>query len=601
MEFIKGMDISFLPEMINLGAKFLDSEGNMKEIFELLKENGVNSIRLRIWNEPKNVPESGGYCSLEETISMAKRVKNAGMSFFLDFHYSDWWADPGKQEKPRAWQKLSFEELKTAVYEYTKEVLLKMDEEGVYPDLVQIGNEIRSGMLFPEGEIPNYLQLVQLVNAGITAVRESAGERDTKIVIHLDQGGRYFYLKEWFDAALAAGLEDFDIIGVSYYPFWHGTFAEFKSTLVKLIKRYEKPIIVAETAHAWRRAEDGFVGEQQEKIAGFSATPEAQRQVMDLVMNITASLESEMGLGIYYWEPVVLPVKGKGGWCSNMGIFQEDGKALTALSSFRFDRTKLKINEIAKIYEPEPITVQKGSNLKLPESVRVLYYSGELIEMKVEWDNLQESENTEQEISNYRDNNENGKADGSISEIGIKMINGILPELRRQVQAEINVVEELEEGYNYLRNSDFSEGLTGFIVTSEDARVVTEICQDFSEPFPAPPINYIYVVSPVNFTWKLEGYVEGLKAGKYCLAVDYRGTNTTGVDVKLFAGKEIVSFAEDEKKRYHEMSIFPTDEDWITYRLENISVDGDSIKIGIKIASPPVFGKICRLKLTRQE
>lgn len=110
---------------------------------------------------------------------------------------------------------------------------------------------------------------------------------------------------------IKAGLCDFDIIGVSYYPFWHGTFAEFKDSLVRMVKRYGKPIVVAETAHPWRCIEEGFVGEQQEKIVGFLATPDAQRTVMDLVMNITASLEDDMGIGIYYWEPVVLPLEGK--------------------------------------------------------------------------------------------------------------------------------------------------------------------------------------------------------------------------------------------------------------------------------------------------
>ena len=126
MDFIKGMDISFLPELKELEAEFYDAEGNKKEVWELLKENGVNSIRLRIWNEPEKVTESGGYCSLEQTIAMAKQIKQYGMSFFLDFHYSDWWADPGKQVKPKAWEKLGFNELVQAVYDYTREVLLKM-------------------------------------------------------------------------------------------------------------------------------------------------------------------------------------------------------------------------------------------------------------------------------------------------------------------------------------------------------------------------------------------------------------------------------------------------------------------------------------------
>jgi len=566
MEFIKGMDISFLPQILDQGAVFYDSQGSEREVFLLLKENGVNSIRLRIWNEPENVPESGGYCDLKHTIAMAKKIKQHGMSFFLDFHYSDWWADPGKQNKPKAWEGLSFEDLKQAVYDYTKDVLLKMQQEGVMPDLVQIGNEIRSGMLFPDGEVPHYDCLIQLVNEGIAAVREVGKEYGTKVVIHLDQGGRYFYLRDWFDSALAAGLDDFDIIGVSYYPFWHGTFAEFKDTLVKLVERYKKPIIIAETAHAWRKTADGFIGEQQEKIAGFPATPEAQRKVIDLVMNITASLKEDMGLGIYYWEPVVIPIKGEGGWASNMGIFDEEGKALPALECFKFDRSQFKPKEIAKIYEPGKVLAEIGKEVMLPRTVRVLYYDGSCPEIPVEWKTF-----------------DNSKA-GNI------VVEGFLAKINEYVSITIELVEKLKEDYNFIANGDFEEGLTGWEVEASDDRIKIELHPEFIDPFPAPPVNYLYIESPVNFTLDLTKELKGLVPGEYNLQVEYRGTNTTGVDVKLFA--------ETNEKQW-ETIIYPTDEDWTLYQISNIMVGNGGIKLGLKLSSPPVFGKIRRFQLTR--
>lgn len=567
MEFIKGMDISFLPEMEDLGAKFLDESGNERNVFELLKENGVNSIRLRIWNEPENVPESGGYCNLEQTIELAKRIKQYGMTFFLDFHYSDWWADPGKQNKPKAWVGLNFEELKQAVYDYTKEVLLRMDQEDVFPDMVQIGNEIRSGMLFPDGEVPNYKNLVELINAGILAVRDVSVGHDTKVVIHLDQGGRFFYLRDWFDAVLKEGIETFDIIGVSYYPFWHGTFAEFKDTLVKLVKRYGKPVIIAETAHAWRKTDDGFVGEQQEKIAGFPATPEGQRNVIDLVMNITASLESDMGLGIYYWEPVVIPLEGKGGWCSNMGIFDEKGRALPTLKSFQFGRTKIR-KDVAKIYEPESVVVPIGSKANLPKSIRVLFYDGSCPELSVEWE------------------------DFDIKKPGAIHIKGYIPEINRSIITEVIIKEKLEENYNYIPNGNFNKELEGWTIKCEESLVKTELHPEFIDPFPAPPVNYLFVESSVNFNFEMENTIENLTPGLYCLQVEYRGTNTTGVDVKLFARTD-----KDNK----ETTIFPTDEDWISYEIPDILVGNGQINLGLRITSPPVYGKIRNFTLTRQE
>lgn len=564
MEFIKGMDISGLPEMLDLGAKFYDKHGKERNIFELIKENGVNSIRLRIWNEPENVPESGGYSDLQHTIEIAKQAKEYGMSIFLDFHYSDFWADPGKQVKPKKWTNLCFEDLKQAVYSYTKEVLLKMQEEDVLPEIVQIGNEIRSGMLFPEGEVPNFEQLAALVNAGIQAVRDVSIEKDIKIVIHLDQGGRYFYLRDWFDDAMKAGLAEFDIIGVSYYPFWHGTFAEFKETLEKMVKRYGKPIIVAETAHPWRCIEDGFVGEQQEKIAGFPATPEAQRTVMDLVMNITASLEAEMGMGIYYWEPLVIPIAGKGGWCSNMGLFNEQGVALPALESFKYKSSDLK-RSIAKIYQPDQITSQVNKPIKLPEYVKVLFYDGTLKEMSVEWESI------------------------SNETIGNFTISGSILEIAKTVQLQINLVQKMEKNHNYLQNGGFENGMDGWSIVCEDERIKHELHPEFIDPFPTPPVYYLYIESPVNFKFALMTEIKNIPSGKYALTMDYRGTNTTGVDVRMTA----------QTNDLLEAVIYPTDEEWKTYELSDIKIENGSVKISVTIVSPPVYGKIRQFTLTK--
>ncbi len=569
MDFIKGMDISGLPEVLDLGAVFYDRVGKQRNVFELIKENGVNSIRLRIWNEPDNVPEAKGYCNLQHTIEMAKKAKYYGMSVFLDFHYSDWWADPGKQNKPKAWENLSFQELKQAVYEFTSKVILAMKEEDVLPEMVQIGNEIRSGMLFPDGEVPNFTKLAELVNAGIQAVRDVANksESDIKVVIHLDQGGRYFYLRDWFDDMIKEGMLDFDIIGVSYYPFWHGTFAEFKESLEKMVERYKKPIVVAETAHPWRCIEEGFVGEQQEKIARFPATPEAQGKVMDLVMNITASLENEMGIGIYYWEPVVLPVEGQGGWSSNMGVFDEKGIALPALSSFKFDPSKMK-KSVAKIYQPNKVIFALDRDIKLPDFIKVLFFDGSLEEMPVDWEPV-----SNQVTGNF-------------------IVQGKIPKINESVKIEINIVDKLENDFNYLINGDFQKGFDDWIIECEDDRVKYELHPEFVYPFPAPPEYYLYIESPVNFKFTLRSKLRGVTSGIYTLKVDYRGTNTTGVDVRMFA--------KTENNKTLESVIFPTNEDWMTYELSDIDISNDNLEVGIRIVSPPVFGKIRGFTLIRK-
>ncbi|MDE7046077.1 MAG: arabinogalactan endo-1,4-beta-galactosidase, partial [Acetatifactor sp.] len=186
LDFYRGMDISSLPQSLAEGMRVKDRDGLEMEPFELLKKYGVNSVRLRIWNDPGAVPQAKGYCDLEHTLQMAEKIKENHMSFLLDFHYSDHWADPANQRKPAAWENLSFSELEEAVYSFTGDTLARLKEEGLLPDIVQIGNEIRSGLLFPEGELPDYAGMVKLVNAGIRGAREVADAEQMQIMIHLD-------------------------------------------------------------------------------------------------------------------------------------------------------------------------------------------------------------------------------------------------------------------------------------------------------------------------------------------------------------------------------------------------------------------------------
>ena len=221
LEYIKGMDVSSMDEIEQLGAVFYD-EGKQGDLLEILKKYGSNYIRLRLWNDPRSEdgkPYGAGNTDYEVTLRMAKRVKAAGMKFLLDFHYSDFWADPGKQRKPKAWVGYNAEQLEQAVYDFTKENMRKFIAEGVRPDMVQVGNELSNGLLWPEGQVPNYDNIARFVSAGIRAVRETSPE--TKIMIHLDNGGNNALYREWFDNYTKRG-EDFDIIGLSYYPFWHG-------------------------------------------------------------------------------------------------------------------------------------------------------------------------------------------------------------------------------------------------------------------------------------------------------------------------------------------------------------------------------------------
>lgn len=242
---ILGADISFLPQLEARGIKFSDN-GIAKDAIEILKDHGFNYIRLRLFADPSN--DSGysptkGFCDLQHTLEMAKRIKRSGMKFLLDFHYSDTWADPGKQFIPAAWKALSFSELTQKMYDYTKGVLTALKVQGTLPDMVQTGNEINHGILWPEGNIQHPDSLALLLKAAIAAVRDV----DPKIfvMLHIALGGQNAESEFFLDNMINRGVT-FDVIGESYYPKWHGTLQDLQNNLSALKKKYAKPVIIAE-------------------------------------------------------------------------------------------------------------------------------------------------------------------------------------------------------------------------------------------------------------------------------------------------------------------------------------------------------------------
>ncbi|HRI24925.1 MAG TPA: beta-galactosidase GalA [Ferruginibacter sp.] len=258
-----GADISFLPELENKGMKFYDTDGKEKDVIEILKLHGLNYVRLRIFNDPARdsgySPQSG-FCDLAHTLAMAKRVKTAGMKLLLDFHYSDYWADPQKQWMPKAWRGKSITELKQAVYDYTRSVIQALKDQGTAPDMVQVGNEINHGMIWPAGSIDHLDNLAQLFFAGAQAVK--AVSPSTGIMLHIALGGQNDESKFFVDNMINRGVE-FDVIGLSYYPKWHNTLSDLEYNLDDLSQRYNKDVIVVEYSHMKKE-----VNERSFNVAG---------------------------------------------------------------------------------------------------------------------------------------------------------------------------------------------------------------------------------------------------------------------------------------------------------------------------------------------
>jgi arabinogalactan endo-1,4-beta-galactosidase len=311
--FARGADVGWLSQMEATGYKFYDNDGTEKECLQLLKDRGMNTIRLRVFVNPSN-HKTNGHCSKKETVEMALRAKNMGFRIMINFHYSDTWADPGHQAKPAAWVSHSFAELLNDVYNHTYEVLDTLKSSGVIPEWVQIGNEIPSGMLWPDGHTSNWTQLAQLLNKGYEATK--AIDTTIKVIVHIDQGNDNGRFRYFFDRATTHGVK-YDVIGLSYYPFWLGsdytaTISDLKNNMLDLVSYYyNKEVMIVEVGGDYTKVQNTY----------------------DMLVEVIKAVETvpgSKGLGVIYWEP-----QGEKSWSGyQLNCWQPGGKPSPALDAF---------------------------------------------------------------------------------------------------------------------------------------------------------------------------------------------------------------------------------------------------------------------------
>lgn len=311
--FAKGADVSWLPQMEASGVQFKDEKGNPKDCLQILKELGMNSIRLRVFVNP-NDDKASGHCGKEETVQMAVRAQKLGFRVMIDFHYSDSWADPAKQNKPKAWENHSFPELLNDVYTHTFEVLSALKKAGVTPEWVQIGNEIPGGLLWPDGCTHNWKQLGQLLNKGYDATK--AVDPKIKVIVHVDEGNNIDKFNAFFDHVTQENVR-YDVIGLSYYPFWikkdyTETIADLETNLINLSKKYNKEVMVVE------------VGGEVSKV-------ENTYKLLEATINAVRKVPNNKGLGVMYWEP-----QGIESWSHySLNAWLENGQPSPALQAFK--------------------------------------------------------------------------------------------------------------------------------------------------------------------------------------------------------------------------------------------------------------------------
>ena len=326
VEFISAVDISSYPEIELSNPVFEDNNGMTISFLEFLRFKGINTVRIRLWVNPIDQ-----HSSFEEVKLFAETLKSMGFKIYLSLHYSDTWADPGNQITPLEWQNVSFSTLRTIVYDYTKMVV-----EQINPDIIQIGNEINNGFLHPEGNrYSEPSQFLALLNEGIRAVRENASGQ-TKIMLHFaghEESNVFFNFVN--------GL-DYDIIGISFYPIWHGkSLSELEQNLIQLKTLYDKEIMIAETAYpftlGWNDWTNNIVGlEEQLILPEYPATPEGQKNFVQQLKMIMTNLDG--GIGLSYWGAELVawngPESSEGSAWENQALFDFNNQALPVVEVF---------------------------------------------------------------------------------------------------------------------------------------------------------------------------------------------------------------------------------------------------------------------------
>ena len=432
-DFIKGVDASTVHKIESLGGKYYNDQGKEQDFFQILAENGVNFFRVRVWNKPRTVTMQeygGGAVDAARAIEMAVRAQAAGMNVFVNLHYSDIWADPEYQLTPRDWSSKSKEELPAEVESYTYDTLTRFKNAGINVAMVQLGNEINYGMFYDKGGKIDWSSPAA-ENASFDYIssvlkRAQAGAKrafpDIYTVIHLANGGTYSEFDTYMSHLARNGVE-YDIIGASYYSYYDGGTDALKNTLSQISQKYDKHVLVAETAYAHSDvqthpfSQNTYTAALMEDRGGFVTSVQGQASMLRDVLQAVASVPDGMGLGAFYWEPGWLPVQGAAvdvsglrgntqyqlsSW-ANQGLFSYGGHVLPSIKAFlAVGSTAQAVNEtFTGIKYPQfSVTLNKAENETMPATYAVTGSQGRFIQRAATW-NAQDTAKLSQLGSGY--------------------------------------------------------------------------------------------------------------------------------------------------------------------------------------------------------
>ena len=573
-DFIFGADISSLLSLEKSGVTYQDVSGNPAELTSLLGKSGFNYVRVRIWNDPfddQGRGYGGGNCTVDTAIELGKRATANGMKLLVDFHYSDFWADPKKQQAPKAWEGMDIEQKSKALYDFTFDALTRMKEAGIDIGMVQVGNET-DAMLSGE---KNWIKIAAMLNAGSAAVR--AVDPNILVAVHFSQpNARQAQI-------LKARKVDYDVYATSYYSYWHGTTQNLTKVLTEIAADYDKKVMVAETSYLYT-TENGDESANSCPADGitlrYATTVQGQANALrDVVAAVSAV--GEKALGVFYWEPAWLPVKAGGkeaqsalweafgsGWASsyassydpndaglyyggsswdNQALFDFTGKALPTLRIFEYMRTGATTPLKVDSYENPQTLCYIDDGISLPETVNALYNDSSQKAVPVRWDQAQLNAAIEAGLGEY-------------------MIDGVAE--GQPVKCDLRITAQ-----NFLKNPGFEEEdmsmwslkpLKGFTQELERRGSTNDIKS-------GEYLLHFFNTDKIGFT--VEQTVTGLREGEYDFSLFIHGGNVANQDMYIYVevDGQTVATTPMSVTKWHE---------WQNPTLRNISVKNGEITIG---------------------
>lgn len=582
-DFIRGVDISSVLAEEASGVVYYNEDGVEQDIFQTLAQNGVNYIRVRVWNDPYDENGNsygGGGNDTKAAAEIGARAAKYGMKLCVDYHYSDFWADPNKQQCPKAWEGMTIEDKSEALYQFTKESLSEIIDAGAVVGMVQIGNEINNGM---SGET-DWTKRRQLMQAGSKAIREVAQEtgRNMQIAVHFtdvsDKKGTLALAQKLLDKEI-----DYDIFAVSYYPFWHGSLENLTDVLREISEEYGKKVLVAETSYPYTEGDgDGSAN----SIGGADVTPEyavsAQGQT-NLVRDVCAAVADvgEAGIGVFYWEPAWIPVevyreneadaasvlsanreaweKNGSGWASsyaasydpkdagvyyggsswdNQALFDYEGYPLESLKVFKYLHCGTLVEQAVESILPVELHVPLDGEIVMPETACILYNDRSTAEIPVIWDvdqlsAIDTSVAGDYEVDGIFGTLTDSTADATLSPAVIDYLE------QEQITAQIAVNRK-----NMIANSSFEEEDTSMWTITEKSAGMTDFQNKESDAKSGVTALHFYSAGEVSFT--VEQTITGLTPGTYEFGLYIQGGDAgDSPDMYIYADNGTERFTQE--------------------------------------------------------